>query len=66
MATLVHLPSPLAPCKMISLRQIFTLGWPSLSLSVQYSLGLFSQQERKTTTKEDIEPQTAELLSKEK
>ena len=64
MATLVHLPSPLAPCKMISLRQIFTLGWPSLS--VQYSLGLFSQQERKTTTKEDIEPQTAELLSKEK
>ena len=68
MATLVHLPSPLAPCKMISLRQIFTLGWPSLSLSlsVQYSLGLFSQQERKTTTKEDIEPQTAELLSMEK
>ena len=32
MATLVHLPSPLAPSKMISLRQIFTLGWPSLSL----------------------------------
>ena len=46
MATLVHLPSPLAPCKMISLRQIFTLGWPSLSLCSIFPWTLFSTRKK--------------------